>query len=201
MSTTNWASKVQKLLRQNQCFSCFKNGHKKWEGISQRIIRFWGALRRSTGGLLIGQVVASTSGGRPDQGQQPKTAAHLALRHHNMRWAPRIKFFKINFSGADFMTKSNISGADCSWCSPLPSSTCSSSPLAQALQQLAMRQSVPLLCPNACSCRWLLIRSWRKITNSEYHFLQSCKCDLQPDCTCCKQCFECLDYLYSECCS
>ena len=30
---------------------------------------------------------------------------------------------------------------------------------------------------------------------------QSCKCDLQPDCTCCKQCFECLDYLYSECCS
>ena len=79
-------SKVQKLLKQNQCFSCFKNGHKKWEGISQGISRFGGALRRSTGGLLIGQVVASTSsGGRPDQGQQPKTAAHLALRHHNMR--------------------------------------------------------------------------------------------------------------------
>merc|ERR1712112_248539 len=23
----------------------------------------------------------------------------------------------------------------------------------------------------------------------------------EPDCTCCKQCFECLNYLYSECCS
>jgi len=36
---------------------------------------------------------------------------------------------------------------------------------------------------------------------SKCMLLQSCKCDLQPDCTCCKQCFECLDYLYSECCS
>lgn len=29
---------------------------------------------------------------------------------------------------------------------------------------------------------------------------QSCKCDLQ-NCTCCKECFNCLSYLYSECCS
>jgi len=29
---------------------------------------------------------------------------------------------------------------------------------------------------------------------------QSCKCDLQ-NCTCCKECFTCLSYLYSECCS
>jgi len=36
---------------------------------------------------------------------------------------------------------------------------------------------------------------------SKCMLLQSCKCDLQPDCTCCKKCFECLDYLYSECCS
>lgn len=40
--------------------------------------------------------------------------------------------------------------------------------------------------------------SW-PVSSSLSH--QSCKCDLQPDCTCCKQCFECLDYLYSECCS
>ena len=36
---------------------------------------------------------------------------------------------------------------------------------------------------------------------SKCMLLQSCKCELHPDCTCCKQCFECLDYLYSECCS
>lgn len=36
---------------------------------------------------------------------------------------------------------------------------------------------------------------------SKCMLLQSCKCDLKPDCTCCKKCFECLDYLYSECCS
>lgn len=36
---------------------------------------------------------------------------------------------------------------------------------------------------------------------SKCMLLQSCKCELQPDCTCCKKCFECLDYLYSECCS
>jgi len=36
---------------------------------------------------------------------------------------------------------------------------------------------------------------------SKCMLLQSCKCQLQPDCTCCKKCFECLDYLYSECCS
>lgn len=29
---------------------------------------------------------------------------------------------------------------------------------------------------------------------------QSCKCDLK-DCSCCKECFSCLSYLYSECCS
>lgn len=29
---------------------------------------------------------------------------------------------------------------------------------------------------------------------------QSCKCDLK-NCTCCKDCFNCLSYLYSECCS
>lgn len=29
---------------------------------------------------------------------------------------------------------------------------------------------------------------------------QSCKCDL-ANCTCCKECFNCLSYLYSECCS
>lgn len=29
---------------------------------------------------------------------------------------------------------------------------------------------------------------------------QSCNCDLK-NCTCCKDCFNCLDYLYSECCS
>lgn len=29
---------------------------------------------------------------------------------------------------------------------------------------------------------------------------QSCKCDLK-NCTCCKECFNCLNYLYSECCS
>jgi len=36
---------------------------------------------------------------------------------------------------------------------------------------------------------------------SKCMLLQSCKCELEPDCTCCKKCFECLDYLYSECCS
>lgn len=36
---------------------------------------------------------------------------------------------------------------------------------------------------------------------SKCMLLQSCKCELEPDCTCCKQCFECLNYLYSECCS
>ena len=36
---------------------------------------------------------------------------------------------------------------------------------------------------------------------SKCMLLQSCKCELHPDCTCCKKCFECLDYLYSECCS
>lgn len=29
---------------------------------------------------------------------------------------------------------------------------------------------------------------------------QSCKCDLE-NCSCCKECFTCLSYLYSECCS
>lgn len=29
---------------------------------------------------------------------------------------------------------------------------------------------------------------------------QSCKCDLK-NCTCCKECFNCLNYLYTECCS
>lgn len=29
---------------------------------------------------------------------------------------------------------------------------------------------------------------------------QSCKCDLES-CLCCKECFNCLSYLYSECCS
>lgn len=29
---------------------------------------------------------------------------------------------------------------------------------------------------------------------------QSCKCDLK-NCTCCKECFNCLSHLYSECCS
>lgn len=28
----------------------------------------------------------------------------------------------------------------------------------------------------------------------------SCKCDLK-DCSCCKECYNCLSYLYSECCS
>lgn len=28
----------------------------------------------------------------------------------------------------------------------------------------------------------------------------SCKCDLK-NCSCCKDCFACLSYLYSECCS
>jgi len=36
---------------------------------------------------------------------------------------------------------------------------------------------------------------------SKCMLLQSCKCELGPECTCCKRCFECLDYLYSECCS
>jgi len=36
---------------------------------------------------------------------------------------------------------------------------------------------------------------------SKCMLLQSCKCDILPDCTCCKKCFECLDYLYTECCS
>lgn len=29
---------------------------------------------------------------------------------------------------------------------------------------------------------------------------QKCKCDLK-NCTCCKECAQCLSYLYSECCS
>jgi Twisted gastrulation (Tsg) protein conserved region len=29
---------------------------------------------------------------------------------------------------------------------------------------------------------------------------QSCNCDLK-NCSCCKECFSCLSYLYSECCS
>lgn len=29
---------------------------------------------------------------------------------------------------------------------------------------------------------------------------QSCKCDLK-NCSCCKECFNCLSYLYNECCS
>ena len=29
---------------------------------------------------------------------------------------------------------------------------------------------------------------------------QSCKCELR-NCSCCKECFDCLSYLYSECCS
>jgi len=29
---------------------------------------------------------------------------------------------------------------------------------------------------------------------------KSCKCELK-NCTCCKECFDCLNYLYSECCS
>ncbi|CAB0005119.1 unnamed protein product [Nesidiocoris tenuis] len=29
---------------------------------------------------------------------------------------------------------------------------------------------------------------------------QSCKCDLK-NCSCCKECFNCLNHLYSECCS
>lgn len=29
---------------------------------------------------------------------------------------------------------------------------------------------------------------------------QSCKCEMK-NCTCCKECFDCLSYLYSECCS
>lgn len=36
---------------------------------------------------------------------------------------------------------------------------------------------------------------------SKCMLLQSCKCEMHPDCSCCKKCFECLDYLYSECCS
>jgi len=36
---------------------------------------------------------------------------------------------------------------------------------------------------------------------SKCMLLQSCKCEVQPDCTCCKKCFECLAHLYSECCS
>lgn len=29
---------------------------------------------------------------------------------------------------------------------------------------------------------------------------QSCKCDLK-NCSCCKECYNCLSYLYTECCS
>lgn len=29
---------------------------------------------------------------------------------------------------------------------------------------------------------------------------QSCKCDLK-NCSCCQECFTCLSYLYTECCS
>lgn len=29
---------------------------------------------------------------------------------------------------------------------------------------------------------------------------QSCKCDLK-NCSCCQECFQCLSYLYNECCS
>jgi len=36
---------------------------------------------------------------------------------------------------------------------------------------------------------------------SKCMLLQSCKCEIEPDCSCCKTCFQCLDYLYSECCS
>jgi len=36
---------------------------------------------------------------------------------------------------------------------------------------------------------------------SKCMLLQSCKCDILPDCSCCKKCSECLDYLYTECCS
>jgi len=36
---------------------------------------------------------------------------------------------------------------------------------------------------------------------SKCMLLQSCKCEMMPDCTCCKKCFECLGNLYSECCS
>lgn len=30
---------------------------------------------------------------------------------------------------------------------------------------------------------------------------QSCKCDLNTNVTCSRDCFYCLDYLYTECCS
>jgi len=30
---------------------------------------------------------------------------------------------------------------------------------------------------------------------------QSCKCDFKKDCSCCKECANCLNYLYDECCS
>ena len=54
-----------------------------------------------------------------------------------------------------------------------------------------------LLLPPSLACNEAVCAS----IVSKCMLLQSCKCDLQPDCTCCKQCFECLDYLYSECCS
>jgi len=37
---------------------------------------------------------------------------------------------------------------------------------------------------------------------SKCMLLQSCRCEMDKDsCSCCKKCFECLDYLYTECCS
>ena len=45
-----------------------------------------------------------------------------------------------------------------------------------------------LLLPPSLACNEAVCAS----IVSKCMLLQSCKCDLQPDCTCCKQCFECL---------
>merc|ERR1739848_914204 len=71
------------------------------------------------------------------------------------------------------------------------------SQLSQGLLLLVSLASLASLSQTVSGCNEAVCAS----IVSKCMLLQSCKCDLHPDCTCCKKCFECLDYLYSECCS
>ncbi|XP_035795842.1 protein twisted gastrulation-like [Anopheles albimanus] len=65
-----------------------------------------------------------------------------------------------------------------------------------ALQLTAICVLVGLAVPPVDGCNEMVCAS----IVSKCMLTQSCKCDMKS-CTCCKECAECLSYLYTECCS
>lgn len=65
---------------------------------------------------------------------------------------------------------------------------------------------VPVLAVLVALGAFLVVTSWAcneavcASIVSKCTLTQACRCELK-NCTCCKECFDCLTYLYDECCS